>query len=120
MAPWPSPVVLTALCTWLIEDTEEAGMVMTEPPLKSTVKFRPAAEQPDQAEEQDHAGDRVPELLPPHEVEGDLAPVEAAADVAEPRHHASFAGVVAPARTRVVREDRHGVLAPSRTGSRPE
>ena len=46
MAPSPSPVEATALCTWPIEDAEEAGRVMTEPPLKSTVKFSPRPKRP--------------------------------------------------------------------------
>ena len=46
MAPWPSPVPETALCTWLIEAAEVAGNWMTDPPLKSTVKFSPRPNRP--------------------------------------------------------------------------
>ena len=101
----------------------------TAPPLKSTLKSRPAGEQGHDADEQDGPGDRVPPALAADEVVGDLAAVEPAADLAEPRHHASpelrdtvLRGAAPGPRLTWVRrtEDRHGVRAPSRAGSRPD
>ncbi len=95
--------------------------------LEVDAEVQAAKDQRGDADHQDHAGDRVPQLLPSDEVEGDLAAVQPPADIAEPRHHASFGVVRAealalPVAGRAVtgREPRHGDRAPSLAGSSPD
>ena len=99
------------------------------PALEVHAEVQPADQQRDDGDDQDAAGNRVPELLPADEIDRDVPAVQAAADVTEARHHASLELVVrgvraAPGATgRVLRRgtpERHGARAPSRAGSRPD
>src|SRR5262249_4499607 len=90
--------------------------------LEVDAEVQPEDDQGDDADRQDHPGDGVPEPLAAHELDRDLAAVELAADVAQRRHHASFAGVCRAGTGAAVRRGvpRQGARAPSREGSRPD
>src|SRR5262249_41346142 len=88
--------------------------------LEVDAEVEPEDQQRHHADREDQARDGVPQPLPAHEVERDLAPVQAAAEATERGHHASFAGLVRAGTRAVGRgEARHGARAPRRLGSRP-
>ena len=89
--------------------------------LEVDAEVEPEDQQGHHTDREDQARDGVPQPLAAHEVERDLAPVQAAADATERGHHASFAGLVrAGTRAAGRGEARHGARAPRRLGSSPD
>jgi hypothetical protein len=64
-------------------DVRFAGELEDRAALELDAEVQPEGEQRHDADDQDEARDGVPGLLPPDEVEGDLAAMEAAADITQ-------------------------------------